>query len=271
LIFKVHNEFFSNRLAVAGVVLAAFLLLFITILPLASQHEPNVQNPARKLRGPDSENLLGTDQFGRDVLTRVAFGGRRSLGAAVAVVGLTLGFSVFAGIAIAMVGGILDSLVSRIIDVVLAVPSVILALAIVGVLGVGYMNLLIAVVFSFSAFYTRLARGYAFSASQRPDVTTARLAGLGWMRITGTHIAPDVFKKILIVATLDLGGVIVAIASLSFLGLGAQPPDAEWGAMLGEARFFFTTAPHLLLVPSVAILLTIVSVNLIGNGLRRFE
>lgn len=258
-------------MAVAGVILAAFLLLFISLVPVTSQHEPNRQNPARKLRGPDGENLLGTDQFGRDVLTRVAVGGRRSLGAAVAVIGLTLGLSVFGGIAIALVGGIYDSVVSRIIEVVLAVPSVILALAIVGVLGVGYLNLLVAVVLSFLAYYTRLARGYALSASQRPDVITARLAGIGWMRITGTHIAPDVFRQMLIVATLDLGGVIVTIASLSFLGLGAQPPDAEWGAMLGEARFFFTTAPHLLLVPSVAILLTIVSVNLIGNGLKRFE
>ncbi len=167
-----------------------------------------------------------------------------------------------------LVGGIFDTVFSRIIDVLLAVPFLILALAIVGVLGVGFENLLIALVVSFLAFYTRLVRSYSLSAKQRPDIITAQLAGIGWTRIILTHIAPDVFRQMLVVATLDLGGIIISIAGLSFLGLGAQPPDAEWGAMLGEARFYFTTAPHLLLAPAAAILLSIVSANLIGNALK---
>ena len=251
-----------------GVTLGAFLVLFVTLVPIFSTLNPNAQQPSRKLIVPNAENILGTDQFGRDVLTRIAVGGRRSLGAALVVVGLTLAVSIFLGISIALVGGILDTVFSRIIDVLLAVPSLIMALAIVGVLGVGFENLLIALVISFLAFYTRLVRSYALSAKQRPDVITARLAGIGWTRIILTHIAPDVFRQMLVVATLDLGGIIISIAGLSFLGLGAQPPDAEWGAMLGEARFYFQVAPHLLFAPAIAILFSIVSANLIGNELR---
>ncbi|MDQ3089426.1 MAG: ABC transporter permease subunit [Acidobacteriota bacterium] len=263
-----RNELFKNKPANIGIALGAFLLLFILLVPIFSPHEPNAQKPARKLLVPNSANLFGTDQFGRDVLTRIAVGGIRSLGAAFVVVSLTLALSIFFGIAIGLIGGIVDTIFSRMIDILLAVPSMILALAIVGVLGVGFENLLIALVISFLAFYTRLVRSYALSANQRPDVITARLAGIGWTRIIATHIAPDVFRQMLIVATLDLGGIIISIAGLSFLGLGAQPPEAEWGAMLGEARFYFTTAPHLLLAPSAAILLAIVSANLIGNALR---
>lgn len=263
-----YSELFKNKSAIVGIALGAFLLLLVALVPIISPYNPNEQQPSRKLLAPNTENLLGTDQFGRDVLTRIAVGGRRSLGAALIVVSLTLVVSIFLGISIGLVGGIFDTVFSRIIDVLLAVPSLILALAIVGVLGVGFENLLIALVISFLAFYTRLVRSYALSAKQRPDIITARLAGIGWTRIILTHIAPDVFRQMLVVATLDLGGIIISIAGLSFLGLGAQPPDAEWGAMLGEARFYFSTAPHLLLAPAFAILLSIVFANLIGNSLR---
>ncbi len=261
-------EFLKNKSAAVGIALGAFLLLFILLVPIFSPFQPNTQEPARKLLAPNSANLLGTDQFGRDVLTRIAVGGIRSLGAAFIVVSLTLLLSIFLGISIGLVGGLVDAIFSRVIDVFLAVPSLILALAIVGVLGVGFENFLLALVVSFLAFYTRLVRSYALSARQRPDVITANLAGIGWTRIILTHIAPDVFRQMLIVATLDLGGIIISIAGLSFLGLGAQPPEAEWGAMLNEARFYFTNAPHLLLAPAAAILLATISANLIGNALR---
>ncbi len=263
-----YSEFFKNKSALVGLTLGTLLLLFVVFVPIFSTHYPNEQKPSRKLLAPSVENLLGTDQFGRDVLVRTAVGGRRSLGATLIVIGLTLAVSILIGISIGLVGGIVDSFFSRIIDILLAVPTLVLALAIVGVLGVGFENLLIALVISFLAFYTRLVRSYALSIKQRPDVITARLAGISWTRIILTHIVPDIFRQMLIVATLDLGGIIISIAGLSFLGLGSQPPDAEWGAMLGEARFYFSNAPHLLFAPAVAILLSIVSANLIGNALR---
>lgn len=263
-----QNRLLKNKTATAGIITGTFLLLFVLLVPLFSSFDANTQEPARKLLAPNRTNLLGTDQFGRDVLTRIAIGGRRSLGAAFLVVASTLALSIFLGVGIAFTGGVADAVGSRVIDVFLAVPSLILALAIVGVLGVGFENLLLALVVSFIAFYTRLVRSYALAARQRPDVITARLAGIGWARTILTHIAPDIFRQMLIVATLDLGGIIVSIAGLSFLGLGAQPPDAEWGAMLGETRVYFTSAPHLLFAPAIAILLAIVSANLIGNALR---
>ena len=263
-----QNVLLKNKTTLAGILIGAFLLLFVLFAPIFSPFDANKQEPARKLLAPNRTNLLGTDQFGRDVLTRVAVGGRRSLGAAFLVVGLTLALSIFLGIASAFAGGVVDAVFSRLTDIFLAVPSQISALAIIGVLGVGFENLLLALVVSFLAFYTRLVRSYALSARQRPDIITARLAGIGWTRTIFTHIVPDIFKRMLIVATLDLGGIIISIAGLSFLGLGAQPPDAEWGSMLGETRFYFTTAPHLLLAPAAAILMAIISANLIGIALR---
>jgi ABC-type dipeptide/oligopeptide/nickel transport system permease subunit len=140
--------------------------------------------------------------------------------------------------------------------------------AIVGVLGVGFQNLMLALILSSCAYYTRLARSYVRLAHERQDVIVARQAGIGWARIVTGHIAPGVIAQLIVIATLDLGGIIMGIAGLSFLGLGVQPPEAEWGAMLAESRLFFTTSPWLLFVPGVAILLAVISANLIGNALR---
>lgn len=263
-----RREFFKNKSAQIGIALGAVLLAFVLLVPVFSSYGADAQNPPQKLKFPNNVNLLGTDQFGRDLLTRVAVGGQRSLGAALIVLTITVLISLFIGIIVGLIGGFIDAAVMRAADVLLAFPQLILALAIVGVLGVGFQNLLVALVISSLAFYIRLARSYALTAKNRPDIIVARLAGISWTRIILTHIAPDTLRQMLIVATLDLGGIIVNIAALSFLGLGAQPPEAEWGAMLNEAKFFFTTAPHLLLAPSAAILLAVISANLIGNALR---
>lgn len=258
----------ARNSARVGIALAGLLLFLALVVPFVSPFEPDKTNPAEKLATPNFEHLLGTDQYGRDVLARIADGARRSLGAAVLVLSGTLFLSLIIGIAVGIVGGIVDAIVMRVADVMLALPSLILALAVVGVLGVGFENLLIALVLSSLAFYTRLARSYAVSARKRADIIVARMSGIGWTRIIFGHIAPGVFVQLLIVATLDLGGVIVAFAGLSFLGLGVQPPNAEWGAMLNESRLFFTTAPHLLLAPATAIFLSVMAANLIGNALR---
>lgn len=251
-----------------GIIIAGFFLTLTLVAPLVLTFEPNAQNPAEKLLAPNFEHLLGTDQYGRDVLARIAGGAFRSLGAAVLVSAGTLFLSLIAGITVGMLGGIIDSIVMRVVDVFLALPSLVLALAVVGVLGVGFENLLIALVISSLAYYTRLTRSYALNVGRRQDVIVARLAGVSWTRIIFGHIAPGVLAQMLIVATLDLGGVIVQFAGLSFLGLGVQPPDAEWGAMLSESRLFFTTAPWLLLAPAAAIFLSVMAANLIGNALR---
>ncbi len=252
----------------AGLLLTGALIAAVLVGPLVIEHSPTAIDLARKLRAPDGANLLGTDQFGRDQLARVLEGGRRSLGAAALVMVGAMGISLTIGVTAGMAGRLLDAVAMRVVDVLLALPGLILALAVVGVLGPSFTNLMLAMVISSWAYYARLARSYVLAARQRGDIMAARMAGIGWPRIVAGHIVPAVATQLIVVATLDLGGVIVAIASLSFLGLGVQPPDAEWGAMLSESRLFFSTAPWLLAAPATAILLAVTAANLIGDALR---
>lgn len=265
---RLFERVWKHNGARLGLSIALFLLFLISVLPLFLPDNSNAQNDRNKFAAPSFAHPLGTDQYGRDVLARIAVGGQRSLGAAVLVLAITLAVSLSIGITAALIGGWVETILMRLIDVLLAIPSLVLALAVVGVLGVGFENLMIAFVISFSAYYIRLARSYAVLARRRQDVMAARLAGVGWTRITAGHILPGVLLQMLIVATLDLGSVIVGISGLSFLGLGVQPPDAEWGAMLNESKLSFTIAPWLLLAPAAAIFLSVIAANSLGNALR---
>jgi ABC-type dipeptide/oligopeptide/nickel transport system permease subunit len=258
----------KRRSAQCGAALALLLAAAAIIGPYFLKHPPERIDPAQKLQAPSFARPLGTDQFGRDQLARLLDGGRRSLGAALIVLAGVLLISLVIGVAAGTIGGVFETVMMRLLDVVLAIPTMVLALAVVGVLGVGYGNLLLALVASSWAYYARLARSCVRLARKRQDVIADRLAGVGWPRITLGHILPGVAIQLLIVATLDLGGVIIGIAGLSFLGLGVQPPDAEWGAMLAESRLYFTVAPWLLAAPAAAIFLSVVAANLIGNALR---
>lgn len=267
------QRFLRRRSAQTGILLAAALCVAAIFGAAVWRVPPERMNLAAKLAPPSLHHPLGTDQFGRDQLARILDGGRRSLGAAVIVLAGVLLVSLTVGVAAGMAGGLFEQFVLRLLDVLLALPALVLALAVVGVLGAGYGNLLLALVASLWAYYARLARSYVRLARQRPDVITARLADIGWWRVTTGHIVPGVSAQLVIVATLDLGGLIIWIAGLSFLGLGVQPPDAEWGAMLAESRLYFTVAPWLLVAPAAAIFLTVVSANLIATrcAMRRRE
>lgn len=257
-----------RRDAQIGITLAALLCVATLIVPIVLPFKPDELNLQVKLSAPDRAHPLGTDQYGRDQLARILDGGKRSLGAALLVSAGTLVVSLVIGIAAGMSGGIIDAVLMRVVDVLLAIPALVLALAVVGVLGVGFESLLVALVASSWAHYARLARGYVRLARTRQDIIAARLAGIGWTRIVTGHVVPGVVAQLLVVATIDLGGVIIGIAGLSFLGLGVQPPAAEWGAMLGDARSYFTIAPWLLFAPASMIFLSVVAANLIGNALR---
>lgn len=252
----------------AGLLLAAFLCLLAIGGSAPRGIAPERMNLSEKLLPPSRQHLLGTDQYGRDQLARILDGSRRSVGAAVLVLAGVLIAGLTAGIAAGMIGGWVETIAMRSIDVMLAIPSLVLALAISGLLGAGYGNLLLALTISNWAYYARLARSYVRLSRNRPDVIAARMAGIGWLRATAGHIVPGVAVRLAIVATLDLGTIIIGFASLSFLGLGVQPPEAEWGAMLAESRFYFSTAPWLLIAPATAIFLSVVAANLIGNALR---
>jgi ABC-type dipeptide/oligopeptide/nickel transport system permease subunit len=257
-----HTE---ARFGLAVTLLLVGLALFG---PLLAPYDPNRPDFRAKLEAPSAEHWLGTDQSGRDQLSRVLDGGRRTLGTALLVLSCIFGIGLVIGTIAGMSGGIVDLVLMRLVDVLMALPSIVLAIAIVGVLGPGFENLVLALVISWWAYYARLARSYVLNARQRPDIIAARLAGIGWGRIMAGHVLPGVTSQLLIVATLDLGAMIAAIAGLSFLGLGVQPPAAEWGAMLSDARLYFTLAPWLLFGPLVPILGAVLAANLLGNALR---
>jgi ABC-type dipeptide/oligopeptide/nickel transport system permease subunit len=251
-----------------GLLAALMLLLLALGGSWITPYDPNLPNYGEALQAPSSTHLLGTDQTGRDVLSRLLDGARRSLGAAVLVLGSMFAIGLLAGITAGMAGGVVDMLLMRLVDILMTLPGMVLALAIVSLLGPGFHNLLLAMIIADWAYYARLARSYVLTSAQRPDVIAARLAGIGWLRIMWQHILPGVATQMAVIATLGLGGMIGALSGFSFLGLGVQPPLAEWGAMLSEARFYFPIAPWLLLAPASLIFSTVLAANLIGNALR---
>ncbi|PIE80001.1 MAG: nickel transporter subunit [Chloroflexi bacterium] len=254
--------------AKVGLIIGGLLLCFVVIGPLVYRVDPTQQDYSMKLSPPNAAHILGTDQSGRDQLARLMEGGSRSLGAALLVLILVSSIGLVIGLIAGMSGGWFDALAMRLVDVMMALPGMVMAIAVVGVLGPSFVNLLVALVVSSWAYYARLSRSYVLTARQRQDVISARLAGIGWGRIVLTHILPGVLTQLIVIVTLNLGSMISWISGLSFLGLGVQPPDAEWGAMLSGSRLYFTMAPWLLIAPAILIFLSVISANLLGNALR---
>jgi peptide/nickel transport system permease protein len=250
-----------------GLALATIVLAFVVIVPAVSAHGPYAQD-GLQLQAPSSSHWLGTDQVGRDVLVRVAVGGRRTLqGAAVALsVAVLIGITV--GVTAAVAGRVLDAVLMRTVDALNGLPPLIIPIALVGALGPSYTNLLVSIVIGYVPSYARIARTFAETVRGRLDITTARLHGISRARIARTHVIPSVFAQMLVIATLDIGSVIVSLSGLSFLGLGAQAPDPEWGVLLGDGQVFFTPAPWLLIAPAAVVTLVIVGANLLGESMR---
>jgi nickel transport system permease protein len=251
-----------------GGVLAVGLVLVAVFGPLIHGADPDLPDFSATLRAPSGDHLLGTDTFGRDQLARLMVGARQSLAASSGIVAAVFAIGLVVGLVSGLVGGVVDAVLSRVIDITLAIPSLIFALAVVGALGPGFGNLVIALMVANWATFARLARALAMTARHRPDLVAARLAGVGWWRRSVAHVVPGAATQMLAVATLEVGSMIVSLAGLSFLGLGAQPPSAEWGTMLSESRGVFTVAPWLLLGPLTAVFLVVASSVLLGDALR---
>jgi peptide/nickel transport system permease protein len=257
-----------NKPAVAGLVCIVLLVagaIFAGVLPIS---DPDEQTWTERLTPPSSTHLLGTDEFGRDMLARVLYGGRISLAAGVVPVllGGTIGTAL--GLVAGFLGGRWDHLLMRLMDVLLAFPTLFLALAIVGTLGSGLLNAMLAVAVISIPGYARLVRGQVLTVREREFVTAARASGAGTGRILAKHLLPNVMAPLLVQSTLNVGYAILATASLSFLGLGTQPPTADWGMMLATARQYLPEAWWLAVFPGAMIMLSVLSVNLLGEGLR---
>ena len=230
--------------------------------------DPEEVNLAEKLAAPSAQHLLGTDHLGRDVLSRLIFGSRVSIGSVFAILLLIVGFSTFAGSLAGFAGGAVDSALMRICDIFLTFPTLILAMFFVGVFGTGLTNVILAIFLTHWAWYARIVRGIVLSLKSREFVLAARVAGTSRFRLVVRHILPSLAPQVLVLATLDIGHMMLHVAGLSFLGLGVQPPLPEWGVMIGDARQFIWTQPQLLLYPGLAIFVVVMAFNLLGDAMR---
>jgi nickel transport system permease protein len=250
-----------------GLALAGLLVLLAVLGPLITV-DPDVPDYGAKLLPPSADHWLGTDAAGRDLLSRSLSGARQSLGAALLVTALATFVGLAVGVVAGTAGGPLDTALTRVTDVLLGLPGLVLTLAVVGALGPGAAELVLALAATAWAAPARLARAATHGARARPDVLAARMAGAGTARVAVTHVLPAALGQVLVAATLGLGEVVLALAALSFLGLGAQPPTAEWGTMLAGARDTLSVAPWQLLGPCTGIVLTVLAATLVSEGLR---
>lgn len=258
----------ADRTALFGLVILGVLGLAALLAPWIAPHDPAAQDVLDRYAGPSLSHPLGTDELGRDELSRLMHGGRTSLLTALALGAAILAVGVVVGTVSGFAGGLVDSMVMRVVDVLLAFPNFLLVLVLVGVLGPGLFNLAVAFLVAGWVGYARVVRGLVLSAREQPYVDAARALGLRPRRIMVRHVLPNVLAPVIVLWTLRTGSLLLALAALSFLGLGVQPPTAEWGAMLNTARDSLADAPQLMVYPGVMITLAALGFNLVGDGLR---
>lgn len=266
--------FSENSGAVAGLVLFVFLVAIALAAPLVAPFDPDQQfrdrllSPPAWTEGADPRFLLGTDPIGRDILSRLIYGARFSLFIGVVVVTLSLVGGIVLGLVAGFFRGWVDTLIMRVMDVILAFPSLLLALVLVAILGPGLLNAMIAIAIVLQPHYVRLTRAAVLTERGRDYVTAARVAGAGRLRLMFVTILPNCMAPLIVQAALSFSGAILDAAALGFLGMGAQPPTPEWGTMLAEAREFILRAWWVVTFPGLAILITVLAINLMGDGLR---
>jgi ABC-type dipeptide/oligopeptide/nickel transport system permease subunit len=258
----------SSRGSIVLLVLSAALMLAVLGGPVLWPASATDQNAAMRLQGPSMEHPLGTDQYGRDTAARILLGGRWTLlGALTVTAGVTLFGLIVAALATSGVR-ILDTFLGRLIDSLLAIPNLVIALAVASVLGPSFQNLIIALVIAGWPWYARAYRAAMLRERASGYVEGAEVIGASRSRIALRHIGPNVLGQVLVLGTTNLGFVILNLAALSFIGLGVQPPAPEWGTMINDARPFFQTHPGQMLVPGICIVITVVLINVAGDALR---
>lgn len=257
-----------NKGAAVGLVIIALILIMAAFAPKLAPHDPYRQDLGQMAKSPSPGHPLGTDELGRDVLSRIIFGSRLSLLVSVISVSIGLLVGVPLGLVSGFFGGKLDFVLQRIVDMMLAFPGILLAIIVTGVLGVGLTNAMIAIGIVFVPTYARLVRSSVLAVKQKEFIEAARALGAGNFTIVLRHVLPNCLSPLIVQSTLNIGSAILWAAGLGFLGLGAQPPQAEWGAMLSNGRMYLRAAPHVVTFPGLAIMLTVLGFNLVGDGLR---
>ncbi|MEH6772885.1 MAG: ABC transporter permease subunit [Cereibacter changlensis] len=266
--------FSENRGAVIGLCVFMALVVIAIFAPLLAPHSPTVQNrdaflvPPVWQEGGMSSFLLGTDAVGRDILSRLIFGARQSLVIGIVVVTIALFGGIILGLIAGFFGGWVDTVIMRVMDVILAFPSLLLALVMVAILGPGLMNAMIAIAIVLQPHFARLTRAAVMTERNKEYVMAARVAGAGRLRLMFKTILPNCLAPLIVQGTLSFSNAVLDAAALGFLGMGAQPPTPEWGTMLAEAREFILRAWWVVTFPGLAILVTVLAINLVGDGLR---
>ncbi len=260
--------FFRSPLTVVGLIIIVLFVIAAIAAPWIAPYPPNRQNLGLRLHPPSAEHTLGTDQLGRDVLSRIVWGARVSLTVGLVVVGTASIFGTIIGLVAGYFGGVADDGLMRITDIFFAFPSLILAMAVAAALGPGLNTAMIAIAVVTWPVYARLVRGQVLALRKREFIEAAESVGVSGVRILWRHLLPNSLSPILVQASFDMGGAILIAAGLSFIGFGAQPPLAEWGVMISDGRRYVSTHPWLPLFPGIAILMTVAAFNLIGDGLR---
>lgn len=249
-----------------------FLVIPITCValfaPWLATHDPLKTDISQRLNPPSADHFFGTDQLGRDLYSRIVYGSRISLQAGLTIVGIAMIIGILLGSIAGYFGGWIDEIISRITDIFLSIPGLILALVVAAALGPSLTNNVIALSAVWWPWYTRLVRGQILSIKENPYVEAARAAGATNLRIIFSHVLPNCISPIVVLATLDMGFAILTSAGLSFIGLGAQPPIPEWGAMLSDARKFLRESWWYPIFPGLAVSITVLAFNLVGDGFR---
>jgi peptide/nickel transport system permease protein len=251
-----------------GLLLVGLVFLAALFAPLLAPHDPEPVSLTERLLPPGGEYPLGTDGLGRCLYSRLLFGARLTLQYSLTVLAVTLVIGIPVGLLAGYCGGIIDSVIMRFVDIILAFPNLVLALVVVGILGPGLLNAMLALALVSWVGYARVVRGMVLSIKEKEYIAAARVCGSRGPALVRRHVLPNVLPPVAVLATLDLGKLILAISTLSFLGLGAQPPAPEWGAMINDARPFMQTFPRLMVIPGAAIAVTVLGFNLLGDGLR---
>lgn len=258
-----------NRLAAFGLIVILLLMITAIFAPLIAIYPPNQMDVTKSLLAPGVEgHLLGTDNYGRDIFSRLVYGARISMVVGIAAVLFGAVVGTLLGVVAGYFGGRLDSIIMRIMDGFSAFPFILLSITLMTVLGQGLFNVIIAIGVANIPGFARVVRGQVLSVKESEFIEVTRSLGAKHSRIIFHHILPNSFAPLIVYGTMSIAGAIISEASLSFLGLGVQPPTASWGSMLQEGKDFLVLSPHMATIPGIAILITVVGINLFGDGLR---
>lgn len=257
-----------RRLTWLALPVICLILIMALFAPLLAPCAPDAVDLSQKLQSPSRNHLLGTDHLGRDILSRLIWGARTSMGSVFVIIVLVMLFSLVVGCISGFIGGWVDSLCMRLCEVFLTFPTFILAMFLIGVLGTGLHNVIIAIVLTHWAWYARIIRSLVLSMKNREYILASKVVGTSNLKIIFNHLMPPVIAQLIILATLDIGHMMLHVSGLSFLGLGVQPPTPEWGVMINDARQYIWTRPELVIYPGAMIFMAVLAFNIPGDALR---